>query len=239
MRVSNYSVLVTGGHERDSGHVVLQHGSIYQLRLANHDHTRCCDAIVEIDGKEIANLRLDIGRTVNLETPPDDKSKGCFTFFKADSEQAVAAGQGSVAVDNRGLIKVTFKPEKKVQYIPVAGGTQQYCNAEVPKEYTHGPKYRGGASGQSVGSGLNERVLTSCFGNVEKTSGLRDLDCSSNVSSGITGLTGQSKQTFFEVPPLDHDESLTTVISLRLVADNNVVRELKPVQRMNPVPAVV
>lgn len=231
MRVSNYSVLISDGIEKDSGHVFIEHGKIYNIRLGNHDHSRRCDALVEVDGKDVGSFRLDIGRTIVLEHPLNDK--GCFTFFKSESEQAVAAGIGNVAVDNRGLIRVTFKPEKR-QYpsnvsnvfsTPTSYSTR-YNNGETPTEYTKGP-----STLRSAG-GIRPCSLTPDCCSVSGS------PLSEKVTSGITGLTGHSNQEFTTVAFLDYDASLETIITLRLVSDN-VVREVKPVLRMNPIPATV
>lgn len=81
---------------------------------------------------------------------------------------------------------------------------------------------RGGAGGQSV-KGM---FPTS---NEEKTSG-------GILTSGVTGLTGHSDQSFVSVSNLDYDPTLETVINLRLVGNKYAVRELIPSPRSNAVP---
>lgn len=110
MRVDNFSLLIPEGRERDSGHVELPHGAVYRLKLGNHCHSRRCDAVVAVDGKEVGCFRLERGATIILERPANDHGK--FTFFRSDSEEAAAAGAASIATDVRGLIQVEFKPEK-------------------------------------------------------------------------------------------------------------------------------
>lgn len=110
MRVGNYSVLVPEGIERDSGHVGLEHGKQYTLRLMNHDHRRC-DAEVVVDGKAMGTFRLHGHGQATLERMPDDH--GRLTFYSTGTADAEKAGEAGIATVERGLIQVRFVPEKR------------------------------------------------------------------------------------------------------------------------------
>src|SRR5437870_2079975 len=101
MRVSNFSVLIPEGRERDSGHVELDHERQYRITLGNHCYDRRCDATVTLDGKEIGCFRVNAGCTVSLERSPHDN--GRFTFLLSASEQAAQAGVARIDAPDRGL----------------------------------------------------------------------------------------------------------------------------------------
>ncbi len=220
MRVGNFSVLIPQGCERDSGHVEIVHGTVFQINIGNHDYRHRCDAEVTVDGKSVGNFRIDSGGSLRLERPSHDT--GCFTFFKADSTEANAAGQVGVAVDNRGLIQVIFRPERERVNQPVK------MSGSIRPMSMFGAT-RSGAGGQSMGSWDDTTTPTSAEPENVK---------SRSLSSGITGLTGASGQQFTRVANLDYDPNGEVTITLRLVC-GQVVRELTPVQRSNPIPSAV
>lgn len=217
MRVGNFSVLILPGRERDSGHVVVPHGSVYSIRLGNHFYGRRCDAEVTIDGKHAGTFRLESGATMTLERPAHDE--GRFTFYRNCSNEAKLAGVIKVANNDRGLVQVVFKPEHEVKRWPV-------------------PESRYTPAGWAT---------TDCDGPEEKTSGgiLRSRglvsNCSAPLSTGITGLSGHSNQQFHTVADLVYDHSQDTTITVRLVAGDEGPRELTPApaRRSNPVPEPV
>lgn len=215
MRVGNFSVLIPEGIERDSGHVQLPHGTQYCIRIGNHEWLRC-DAEVEVDGKPVGNFRLNQNETVTLERPADDR--GRFTFFRVDSEEAQAVGQAEISRDDRGLIRVTFRPERRRQKNP-AMDRSIYA--------------RGGSCCVPPVYGDFGTTETGCGG----PKGLEEI----KTSAGITGLTGKSEQTFHSVAGLDHDPERTVVVTLRLIAGPGAAtpRKLEPAPRGNPVPLPV
>lgn len=232
MRVGNFSLLVPEGRERDSGHVELPHGQVYKLKLMNHTRDRRCDAQVMVDGKEVGCFRVSKGGWVEIERPVNDQGK--FTFFKADSSEAEAAGAGKVDKDLRGLIQVVFKPEKK----PV---TRSILDNAVPTCRMGHMSPARGPGGQSQLMGWSSPDCAGdaqlrAFGpeQAEKTCG----GIFPQNSAGVTGLTGHSSQTFYEVPNLDYDTSQEVTISVRLVCCNEV-RPLESIVKNNPVPAAV
>lgn len=237
MRIGNFSVLIPEGREHGSGHVALPHNTQYVIRLGNHSSPRC-DATVEVDGKEVGSFRINGYGNLVLERSVNDT--GRFTFFRADSTEGASAGAGEITADLRGLIKVTFRPERYANPVPRVGG-MHLCNAG-------GTPRMGGAGGQSVG-GWSTQQYGEMLRGVEKTCGgiLPTNQCDmggsygapAGAAAGVTGLTGSSNQTFYEVPNLDYDQAGEVVISLRLVEATNAVRPLQAVQRGNPTPAPV
>jgi hypothetical protein len=108
MRIGDFSLFITGGQEQAAGHVALSHGQVYGLQLTKHGARRC-DAVVNVDGKEIGTWRLAAGQSAMLTRPATDH--GQFTFYRADSAEAQAAQLGNVGRDNLGLVQVRFVPE--------------------------------------------------------------------------------------------------------------------------------
>lgn len=216
MRVGNYSVLVPEGVEQSSGHVALEHGRQYTLRLMNHDHRRC-DAEVTIDGKSLGGFRLLGHGQMTLERMPHDS--GRLTFYSSGTNDAAAAGEGGISVPDKGLIQVRFVPEKRpaepvrtvqpVGMVPTMGG---------------GPLLRS----RSFGAGGPSAPLEFAPEAEEKTCG------------GITGLSGHSNQQFVTVGGIDRDEGAAVTISLRLITLKSGPRPLTPAGAVgNPVPEPV
>lgn len=233
MRVGSFSVQIPEGRERDSGHVVLDHGRQYTLRLGNHQD-RPCDAHVTVDGKSLGGFRVNAREYVTLERSPNDN--GRFTFYLDGTADAVTAGIGEVPAVDKGLIQVRFVPERRRER-PV--GT-------VVK--TAGLRSRGGPGGQSqgpVGEPASWRAPSQhpydgpqCFAGEaeEKTSGGL-LRGGLGFAPGGTGISGHSNQSFVTVADLDGDEAEAVTISIRLVGPDNTPRPLKAVQpRANAVP---
>lgn len=203
MRIGNFSLVVQPSRELGSGHVEMEHGGKYALRLVNHWRDRRADALVKIDGKDVGSFRVNSQSTLILERPAHDE--GCFTFFAADSPEANASGIANVARDDRGLVEVTFTPEHPIR--PV----------EREEKTSGGLEFENGTLGMFPTSyrsrGITEKSLT----------------------SGITGLSGQSQQRFVTVAELNYDHAQQVRITLRLVGVKPV-RELTSMPKSNPVP---
>jgi hypothetical protein len=217
MRVGNYSVYIPEGVERESGHVALDHGKQYQLRLVNHDY-RQSDAEVTIDGKVIGTFRLYGHGSVTLERSPHDN--GRFTFYTSGTKEAVLAQEGAIHDDNKGLIQVRFVPEKYRKAVPVARGMGMR-----PMGMTGG--YEGYERYEATSGGQLRSSASSFSDQEEKTAG------------GITGLSGHSDQRFVDVPGIDLDDTAAVLISIRLVTANTGPRPLQPTPRANKVPEPV
>jgi len=212
MRVGNFCLIIPQGRERESGHVAIAHGTQYTIQMRNYWHDRACDAELTVDGKPEGGWRIPAGGTIILERPVHDT--GRFTFYKAASEEAKAAGVDLVGNDDRGLIVVRFKPEFPLRHRPVGG---------VLRSMSMQPA--GGISLDCVPQG-GETVYSS------------DM---ARTSAGITGLSGHSNQQFVDVAPLTYDMTEEVLITVRLVCDESA-RPLTPQQvtpRSNAVPAPV
>lgn len=225
MRVANFSATIPEGREKDSAHVVIPHGTKYTLRLQNHHNSRRTDAAVTIDGKPMGVFRLDAGRgSITLERPAHDE--GRFTFYAANTEEYAAAAGGAVAADDRGLVRVVFRPEKA----PAA----RVGNVTLPPDAfdRQGSNVypAGGEQKTSGGIVLPLACRAKSFGGPRGQS----------VTAGVTGLSGHSRQKFTDVEALDYDPGEEVTITLRLVAAADGPRPLTAaVPRSNPVPAPV
>lgn len=218
MRLSNFSAYVPQGREHGSGHVALEHGQVYTLRLGNHWYDRDCDAEISIDGKSIGTFRIEKGRVIELERFPNDN--GRFTFFKAATSEGDAAGANEIDRGDKGLVQVRFCPgfpiirrTNSVNLLRGAGGQSQggYCTTQ------------GGYTTQN----------TNCVEREVKTCGTIGME------AGVTGLTGHSNQPFRDVLNLSYDASQEATITLRLVCEGiGSVRKLVSAVA-NPVPAAV
>lgn len=145
MQVGMFFVQIPQGRELHSGHIELKHDTRYTVRLGSLDYNRRCDATVEIDGKEIGAFRLNAGQTITLERPQHDT--GCFTFYRSDSAEAGVAGVGDVARDQRGLVRVTFRPENRVYNVYTATRSRGY--GAGGQSYNAEEKTAGGITGLS------------------------------------------------------------------------------------------
>ncbi len=112
MRERDFSVQIPQGVEAGGGYVRMKHNTRYTVKMGNHSRRRV-DAEVKIDGKFMGLFRLNPGCYVDLDRPSHDKS--CFTFFSSSSNEAGDAGVSAVDREARGLVVVTFKPEKDVK----------------------------------------------------------------------------------------------------------------------------
>ena len=208
MRVNEFSVRVIGGKEVDSGYVQMGQGQQYSLRLSNH-RSVACDAKVEIDGKEVGTFRLHANDSMMLERSPNDHGK--FTFYRAGSEEADKVGIADLPDDVRGLVKITFTPER------VREVRRYYFPHELPRP-TRPEPWRITYDNVSTFTADN----TTCYSDSSKgLCGISGAKGSSSgpasFESGGTGLSGHSDQSFHYVDSLHYDLSGQTVIHLRLV----------------------
>jgi hypothetical protein len=218
MRIGHFSLLIPEGREGGSGHVSLQHGQTYTLRLGNHSHLRC-DAEITIDGKPGGGFRVGSNQTITLERPQNDT--GRFTFLLRDSADGSAAELAGVSQSDLGLVQVRFRPERYTppQHILGVGHLRTI-----------------GAGRQSMGGAHSTGGATRGFDD-----GITTSDCDfAAAAPGGTGLTGHSGQTFYTVTNLDYDLAAEVVITLRLVSSNEAaVRPLAAVRQENPIPPPV
>lgn len=240
MRIAEFSFQVRPCvREQDSGHVVMRDGQQYSLLLGNHDRVPC-DAEVTIDGKEIETFRLDPHQTLTVEGPPDDPSRGKFTFYKSGTTDAAAAGDADVGKDDKGLIVVVFKPAVRAQYpdysaiLRSKGWGTAAINYPDAKWLSGTPQY--GTVSNADDSGGQPRSCSSVnmaegFAAVEaaQVRSAPNLDrkiATQGLNPGITGLSGRTDQKWEQAPAITHDESRTTTFRVRLVCGEDGPRPL-------------
>lgn len=209
MYLNGFSVRIPEGVETHSGYVEMEHGKKYVLVLRNSKDIPC-DAMVEIDGKEVGTWRIPCNRSITLERPSNDI--GRFTFYELGTMEAEQAGLDEHSED-LGLIRVTFTPE-------VSRITQHvFMSPEVWQPDFENEQYYLGSS-NSYG-GLNRRRG-------------RGSSAGPTPKGGGTGLSGKSEQRFGRARKIEYDYSQRTIINLRLVSRQDTPRPLKPIS--NPVP---
>jgi hypothetical protein len=251
MKLGNYSVYINGNPNEDGGYVKLKHNTQYYLHLHNYDNRRCA-AEVKIDGKVVGIFRLKTNGGLKLERPSNDTGK--FTFYKDGTREAKAVGLESIPKSERGLVSVTFKPEKyqpqeveqidpyKIPEWPWTAPIPWYPSS--PKFYSETEKIQtdGVLGGHTMYSrGLDDvgPIASSEVSPVRSFNAVSKGPSGQSVSSGGTGLSGQSNQSFRTVGNLDYDDPNTFVtINLRLVATNDDPRPLTSM-RSTPVPEPV
>jgi hypothetical protein len=94
-------------HETADGQVPMAHGETYKFRLRSD--TRAAAKIM-IDGVSVGEFVVPAHRDIFIERPAD--AAQLFTFFAVDTAEAQASMQDSISNGNRGLIEVTFTPER-------------------------------------------------------------------------------------------------------------------------------
>lgn len=256
MRVNDFGILIPQGVEREDGYVRMPHDTQYTIQLQSYS-SYPADAEVTVDGRPIGSFRLDARGRVTIETPPDDPGRGRFTFYKADTAEAGAAGVGDVEHADRGIVRVVFKPGRsrrpvynpndrdrfkkildetaKSQYRP----TTAPWNGPVP---TYGTPPMWTSDLTPAG-----RCLRSDGGTVTSvttdTSAVMSFDSGTPAPApGITGLSGTSDQVWQTAEDIDYvaDKEVTITVRLVAVAKAQAVRPLSsPPARSNPVPPPV
>ncbi len=220
MRVANFTLLIPEGQERESGHVFLNNGQQFTLKMVNHWFDRACDAEITVDGKSLGGFRINSGATITLERPPNET--GRFTFYRSVSEEAAMSGVAMVENKERGLVSVRFKPEvrRPKSVLRSAGG---------------GQSMRGMDQEEKTSGGIITPQAMMSFHDGGTT------ETSVNLESGITGLSGHSNQQFETVTPLIYDAAEEVVINIRLVCDKTVrpLQAVQTVPRSNDIPAPV
>lgn len=208
MRLGNFSVEIPQGEMLKSGYVAMRHDTKYTVVLSNSGDVRC-DAEVEIDGKSVGIWRIQSHDSMVIERPVHDA--GCFTFYKIGTREARKAA--IVRSDKLGLITVIFKPEIKSK-----------------------PPYLDDDLDSSFSVDKNDHF---CLSYDDEDVGL-DFDdapfAAEELEAGGTGLSGESKQEFRSVEPLDYDEAGFVQINLRLVCQTDEPRPLTPVSTPVPPP---
>lgn len=106
-------VWVPAPTDRTGQYARLYHLQTYAIRLYS-SHVGRSNAVVEIDGKVVGKFRIQPQSSVTIERSRNNPKK--FTFVRNGTPEFFDADLNGVAVDKRGLIKVTFYPEKFDRY---------------------------------------------------------------------------------------------------------------------------
>ena len=226
MRLNNFSVRVPEGTEIAGGYVEINHGTQYTLRLRNGWYSRKCDAKVMIDGKHVGTWRIPSGESIVIERPVHDT--GRFTYYKSGTKDAKDAGLNSVDADDLGLIQVVFTPEKQFYWYTYP------APAVLPPNPTY-VYYTD--STYKPSSSTSSNTVTTRSSTVRRAS--VDWSNAKRLSSGGTGLSGESDQHFGVANSIEHDHSTETTISLRLVSRSHGNEPRPLTQFSTPVPPAV
>lgn len=258
-RVGEFSVIVPQGVERESGYVRLVHGTPYAPQLRSH----CpypADAEVTVDGRPVGVFRVEARGSVTVETPPDDAGRGRLTFYAAATEEGAAAGGGAVAADDRGLLKVVFRPGKTYRPAYDLNDPDRFRKAmEAAGRRAGGwlggdnePRWgvlrsMGPPPRATVGDAVTHVPMNTAFASVTTDSGrlmygAAEAGPGPDAAAGVTGLSGTSDQRWHAAPPVEYLPDREVTITLRLVAvpKEQAVRPLPPPPpRANAVPPPV
>lgn len=222
MYLNDFSVRVPEGKEVPGGYIELAHNTQYTLVLRNNRNTKC-DARVEIGGKHVGTFRIGMYGSLRLERPSHDD--GRFTFYRVGTPEAAAVEPNQSAPDV-GLVKVTFTPGKRIQIKPVPKSAPVYRHT-----------YYTSNTGDHWGCSTLETDHLTFSGTASHLADSSPVPCQappSGSSAGVTGLSGKSNQSFFEVANLDYDYTKQTTIHLRLVCMDDGPRPLTATS--NPIP---
>lgn len=153
MKLRNFSMKIEGGRECITGYVEMAHNTKYAVILSNESPLDC-DAVVEIDGKEVGVWRVYSGKNIRIERPVHDT--GQFTFYKLGSSEAGKIGLARN--DKLGLISVLFKPEKHYEYCIGPRGFQDFDD-DIPFDDVPYSAGGTGLSGKSEQKFINVQPL--------------------------------------------------------------------------------
>lgn len=150
MKLGSFALSIPEGRELGNGYVVMQHGTPYRVQVTNNG-SRKCDAVLSIDGEEIGTYRLHAGQNWAIEHPPESQQR--FTFYASGTTEAAQVGEHAVERQDKGLVQVTFYPEKEKEpeydVLETLGGTRSFGMTRGGGMY--GGETRGA---KGLGSGL-------------------------------------------------------------------------------------
>ena len=106
-RLGDFSLRITPCVRKESGYVLMLHGTKYKIVISNYSELRA-NAILFIDGKHIGTYRLNSKQNWAIERPPNDTA--CFTFYEYGTSEGFYSGLKKN--DSLGLVQCLFIPEK-------------------------------------------------------------------------------------------------------------------------------
>lgn len=110
---ADFSLNIPNGKEKSSGYVHMKHDQKYKICMRNSSDVKA-DADVKIDGKDVGVWRVKAGKKLCINRPANDT--GRFTFYKSNSYEAHLSNGSSISNGDKGVISVTFYPEKIKHY---------------------------------------------------------------------------------------------------------------------------
>ncbi len=163
MQLGAYALEITGKIDA-GGYVHMRHSEEYSVRMHNQSGKRI-EAELRIDGEHVGTWRLGPYQTAQIERPANVAKK--FAFYASNSHEGMTVGAAMVAQQNRGVVGVTFYPEKQAepqvyrhpqwtytadsnQTLSYGGNTMR--NAPISKGLESGVTGLTGHSNQSFGS---------------------------------------------------------------------------------------
>ncbi len=153
MKLEQFELVIPEGRELPSQHVIMQHGTQYRIQVSNHSNGRC-DAVVSLDGDEIGTYRLSAGQVWAIEHPAENQQR--FTFYASGTSEATAVGEAVLDKNEKGLVQVTFYPEKQSRFDDVLETLGSRGGGMTRGGGFFGETTRGGSKGLGAGvSGLS------------------------------------------------------------------------------------
>lgn len=194
-----FSLVATPGQEDASGYVRMRDGQVYEICFGSQLDLRS-DVSISVDGLPMGVFRLPPQGNWCVQRPQNEQ--GRFTFYRAESAGGVAAGSAAVGLQDRGIIRAVFTPELAHRLQP-----SQRPRLE-PLPHTR----------NAPGAGAPPPPPTYA----------PDMAAESELSSGVTGLTGRSDQSFRDAERITPDHANAVTLELRLVHDSALERPEEP-----------
>lgn len=188
-----------------AGYARLRDGQVYTICLASSLDRRS-DVELSVDGLPMGVFRLNPYQTWCLERPRD--SQGRYTFYRAGSAGGIAAGSQGVDMQARGIVRARFVPERAMEPPPPP---------PRPAQPT-GPS----RSEESLRRAPTAAPPPPTYAPAPQETREAEAAATDSLSSGVTGLTGQSAQTFRDVERIRLDQNAAVVLELRLVHDERL-----------------
>lgn len=222
---NGFSLTIRGASEGHNGYVRLRQGQTYAICFRN-DRNRRADVVLKIDGLDMGTWRMNAYQSACVERPQNDR--GQFTFYRADSNEGYAVGSAQTHVLDKGVISATFYPERvqppvyspPVQvpgpYGPYAQARpqmqMQMQQAQPQTRMQARPEMQRRAAPQAYGAAPNNSYAA-------PQAQAHSYQADPGLGAGVTGLTGQSGQTFGTAGQIDRDYAAATTLELRLIHD--------------------
>ena len=193
----------------------MPHNTVYKIRLGNNNGVKA-DAHVWIDGEKIGVWRINSYSRIVIERPANIARK--LVLLKENTGKAFKAGIKSGLREN-GLIKVTFKPSKYLDY-----ETSKYFENHPYSKINSLPRcFMNYTDTVTPGDKMSDRKcsMDQSYSNCTSES-MCKFSTLDNMGSAATALGDTSSQKFKDVEPIyEVNHSQITTVYARLVAEND------------------